>query len=151
VAGRTGRAARPLTSPGLRGDRERDKIPVMPIRVVALDHVQLAMPPEREPDADAFYCDVLGFVAVSKPEPLASRGGRWYSSGDVHVHLGVETDFRPAQKAHPALRVAGFDELVYRLDAGGASWRWDLDLPGPRRLYVDDPFGNRIELIEENS
>jgi catechol 2,3-dioxygenase-like lactoylglutathione lyase family enzyme len=118
------------------------------VRVVALDHVQLAMPPHRETEADAFYQDVLGFVAVAKPEPLASRGGRWYRSGDVQVHLGVEADFRPARKAHPALAVRGFDELIVQLDARGAVWRRDEELPGVRRLYVDDPFGNRIELID---
>ena len=120
----------------------------MTVRVVALDHVQLAMPPHRETDADAFYRDVLGFVAVAKPEPLASRGGRWYRSGDVQVHLGVEADFRPAKKAHPALTVRGFDDLIAQLDDRGAVWRRDEELPGVRRLYVDDPFGNRIELID---
>jgi hypothetical protein len=120
----------------------------MPVHVVALDHVQLAMPPDREADADAFYRDVLDFVAVPKPEPLAWRGGRWYRCGDVQVHLGVEADFRPARKAHPALTVRGFDELIAELDERGAAWRPDEDLPGVRRLYVDDPFGNRIELID---
>jgi catechol 2,3-dioxygenase-like lactoylglutathione lyase family enzyme len=120
----------------------------MAVRVVALDHVQLAMPPGRESDADAFYGDVLGFVALPKPESLASRGGRWYQSGDVQVHLGVEKDFRAAQKAHPALRVRGFDELIAQLDARGAAWRRDEEVPGVRRLYVDDPFGNRIEVID---
>ena len=119
----------------------------MPARVIALDHVQLAMPPGREKDAEAFYCQVLGFSVAAKPEPLASRGGRWFVSGDVQVHLGVEDDFRPARKAHPALVVEGFDGLVAQLDASGASWHWDNDLPGRQRLYVDDPFGNRIELI----
>jgi hypothetical protein len=120
----------------------------MRVRVVALDHVQLAMPPGRESDADAFYGDVLGFVAMPKPEPLASRGGRWYAAGDVQVHLGVESDFRAARKAHPALKVVGFDELIAQLEARGASWRRDEELPGRRRLYVDDPFGNRIEVID---
>lgn len=120
----------------------------MSVKVVALDHVQLAMPPGREADADAFYSDVLGFVALPKPEPLASRGGRWYASGDVQVHLGVEPDFRAARKAHPALRVRGFDELIAELEARGVSWRRDEELPGVRRCYVDDPFGNRIELID---
>jgi hypothetical protein len=121
---------------------------IMPLRIIALDHVQLAMPPARERDADAFYCGVLGFTSIPKPEPLAARGGRWYGAGDVQVHLGVEEDFRPARKAHPALRVEDFDDLLGRLDGYGTSWRWDHDLPDVRRLYVDDPFGNRIELID---
>jgi catechol 2,3-dioxygenase-like lactoylglutathione lyase family enzyme len=118
------------------------------IRVAALDHVQLAMPAGREGEAEAFYCDVLGFSVLAKPEPLASRGGRWFASGTVQVHLGVEENFRPARKAHPALRVDGFDDLVAKLEEADASWRWDEDLPGVRRLYVDDPFGNRIEVID---
>jgi catechol-2,3-dioxygenase len=120
----------------------------MTIRVAALDHVQLAMPADGEPEADKFYRDMLGFTVLAKPEPLASRGGRWFASGTVQVHLGVEEDFRPARKAHPALRVDGFDDLVVELERSGASWRWDEDLPGTRRLYVDDPFGNRIEVID---
>lgn len=120
----------------------------MKLRIAALDHVQLAMPSGREADAEAFYCGVLGFEVLPKPEPLASRGGRWFVSEQVQVHLGVEQDFRPARKAHPALRVEGFEELLRRLDAAGVAWRPDADLPGVRRVYVDDPFGNRIELID---
>jgi len=120
----------------------------MSIRVVAIDHVQLAMPAGREAEAESFYCGVLGFSILPKPEPLALRGGRWFASGAVQVHLGVEEEFRPARKAHPALRVDGFDDLVAKLEESGASWRWDLELPGVRRLYVDDPFGNRIEVID---
>lgn len=108
------------------------------------------MPSGGETEAEAFYSDVLGFTVLAKPEPLASRGGRWFACGDVQVHLGVEQDFRPARKAHPALRVDGFDELVGKLDDLGVSWRWDDDLPGVRRLYVDDPFGNRIEMIDND-
>lgn len=121
----------------------------MAFRVVALDHVQLAMPTGQEDRAEAFYCGVLGFDVLPKPEPLASRGGRWFARGGVLVHLGVEADFRPARKAHPALVVAGLDELVAALEATGTGVRWDTELPGVRRCYVDDPFGNRIELIEE--
>lgn len=120
----------------------------MSFRVVALDHVQLAMPADREADAEAFYCGVLGLTAVPKPKPLASRGGRWFISGAAQVHLGVEKDFRPARKAHPALLIDELDDLVAKLDASGVAWRWDEDLSGVRRLFVDDPFGNRIELID---
>ena len=102
----------------------------MPRRVVALDHVQLAMPIGREPEAEAFYRDVLGFAVLQKPEPLASRGGRWFASGNVHVHLGVEDDFRPARKAHLALVVEDFDDLLANLDASASTWRWNHELPG---------------------
>jgi catechol 2,3-dioxygenase-like lactoylglutathione lyase family enzyme len=115
--------------------------------IVGLDHVQLAMPKGREEDADAFYRDLLGFTVVPKPEPLAARGGRWYEVGDVHVHLGVDADFRAATKAHPALVVDDLDALAARLEVAGVTPRWEDDQPGMRHFYVDDPFGNRLELI----
>jgi catechol 2,3-dioxygenase-like lactoylglutathione lyase family enzyme len=117
-------------------------------RLVSLDHVQLAMPEGREADAEAFYTGVLGLERLAKPEPLAARGGCWFSNGDVVLHLGVESDFRPARKAHPALCVRGYDELLEELSAAGITARPDTELPGVRRSYVDDPFGNRIELID---
>jgi catechol 2,3-dioxygenase-like lactoylglutathione lyase family enzyme len=116
--------------------------------VVALDHVQLAMPLHGEEVAEAFYSGLLGLSRLPKPPPLAVRGGCWFGRNDVQVHLGVEADFRPARKAHPALRVSGLAELAATLEAGGHPFRWDDELPGVRRGYVDDPFGNRIELIE---
>ena len=122
--------------------------PVNP-RIARLDHVQLAMPEGREEEADAFYRDLLGFDVLPKPEPLASRGGRWYASGDVQVHLGVDADFRPAKKAHPALLVDGIDDLAASLERAGIQPRWEDDRPGMRHCYVDDPFGNRIELIDQ--
>jgi catechol 2,3-dioxygenase-like lactoylglutathione lyase family enzyme len=121
----------------------------MPIQVAAFDHVQLAIPPGGEEEAEGFYCGLLGFTVLPKPEPLASRGGRWFvADAAVQLHVGVEEDFRPARKAHPALRVDDFDSLVRRLEDSSLTWRWDDDLPGTRRLYVDDPFGNRVELID---
>lgn len=119
--------------------------------LVALDHVQLAMPPGGEAEAEAFYCGVLGLDLIPKPDPLAARGGCWFRGGQVEVHLGVEADFRPARKAHPAFRVRKLDQLVGRIEASGRSFRWDTELPVVRRGYVDDPFGNRVELIDADS
>lgn len=104
------------------------------------------MPKGREPDAVAFYAGVLGLTEVPKPPVLAARGGCWFQ-GDVVVHLGVDPDFSPATKAHPAFVVAGFDELVARLAEAGCAFVADDALEGVRRGYVADPFGNRIELI----
>ncbi|MGH9921070.1 MAG: VOC family protein [Nitrososphaerales archaeon] len=106
------------------------------------------MPAGREVDAEAFYCGVLGLEVRPKPPVLAARGGRWFARGGVQVHLGVEEGFRPARKAHPALRFSGFDELLAALEARGVPWRPDENAPDARRVYVDDPFGNRLELIE---
>ena len=115
--------------------------------VQAIHHVQLAMPAGREPEAIAFYQDGLGISQVPKPPRLAARGGCWFEDGDLRVHLGVEADFRPARKAHPALLVEDLAGLVSRLEAAGASVRRD-PLDGYERVYVDDPFGNRLELLE---
>ena len=115
--------------------------------IIGLDHVQLAMPKGCETEADTFYVEALGFAVLPKPPLLAARGGRWYAAGDVQVHLGVDPDFAPARKAHPALLVDDLDALAARLIAAGVAPRWDDDQPGVRHCYVDDPFGNRIELI----
>jgi catechol 2,3-dioxygenase-like lactoylglutathione lyase family enzyme len=117
-------------------------------RILAVDHVQLAMPAGGEEAAEGFYAGVLGMTVVPKPEPLASRGGRWFAAGPAQVHLGVDAEFRPARKAHPALVVDDLDALVARLERSGVTYRWDDELPGVRRVHADDPFGNRVELVE---
>jgi len=113
----------------------------------AIDHVQLAMPRGGEETARCFFRDLLGMTEVPKPPELAKRGGCWFASGDVQIHLGVEDDFRAAKKAHPALRCAHYEDLLSRLRAAGVPAREDDSIPGVRRCHVFDPFGNRIELI----
>lgn len=117
-------------------------------KVVGLDHVQLAMPPGQEEAAVAFYEGVLGIPRVPKPEPLAGRGGCWFEARPVRVHLGVEADFRPARKAHPALAVEHLDELLVRLADSGIAVRDGDVVDGQLSRYVDDPFGNRLELVD---
>jgi catechol 2,3-dioxygenase-like lactoylglutathione lyase family enzyme len=122
--------------------------PSLDFEITELDHVQLAMPPGSEPEAERFYCRVLGFERVPKPPSLAKRGGCWFVKGLVKLHMGIDGDFHPVRKAHPALLIHGFDALCERLEASGVAVRPDTDLPGTRRCYVEDPFGNSIELIE---
>jgi catechol 2,3-dioxygenase-like lactoylglutathione lyase family enzyme len=117
-------------------------------RLTAIDHVQLAMPVGGEERATAFYEGVLGLGRRPKPTTLARRGGCWFSNGVVELHLGAEADFRPAKKAHPALVVAELDGLVAALGSAGFPVRFDDEIPEVRRCFVDDPFGNRIELVE---
>jgi catechol 2,3-dioxygenase-like lactoylglutathione lyase family enzyme len=121
---------------------------VVSTRLVRLDHVQLAMPAGLEADAVAFYAGVLGLAQVEKPAALASRGGCWFASDGVIVHLGVDPAFTPATKAHPAFVVYDLDALAATLDAAGVAFTYDDALAGVRRGYVADPFGNRIELID---
>ncbi|TQM16002.1 VOC family protein [Pseudonocardia kunmingensis] len=113
-----------------------------------LHHMQLAMPAGREDEARHFFGDVLGMAEIPKPPVLASRGGAWFRAGDVELHLGVEEDFRPARKGHPGILVEDLDEVVRRLAAAGQAMTWDADLPGFRRVYAADPFGNRLEFLQ---
>lgn len=113
----------------------------------AIDHVQLAIPRGAEDRCRAFYVDLLGMQEVAKPSSLAARGGLWLETGGVRLHLGVEDDFRPARKAHPALVVSDVDLLAQALEAAGLPIRWDTEIPGVRRFYVDDCVGNRIEIV----
>ena len=110
--------------------------------------IQLAMPPGREVEARRFYADTLGIPEVPKPPELAKRGGCWFERGTLKVHLGVEADFHAAKKAHPAFIVEDLDALMRALTAGGYKMKIDEPLEGYTRIYADDPFGNRIELME---
>ncbi len=118
-------------------------------RFLGLDHVQVAAPPGCEPEARHFYGQVLGLKEVAKPPALATRGGVWFRVGPQHLHIGVEEAFTPARKGHPALRVAPADlhNLALRLTEAGTPVTWDEALPGEQRLYTEDPWGNRLELL----
>jgi catechol 2,3-dioxygenase-like lactoylglutathione lyase family enzyme len=118
------------------------------VPIAAIEHVQLAMPPGMESVAREFYEGVLGIPEVAKPPHLARRGGAWFERGSLKIHLGVEADFRPARKAHPALLVVGLAALIARLREHDVAVIDDDPLEGYLRVYVADPFGNRIELME---
>ncbi|HEY7111413.1 MAG TPA: VOC family protein [Thermoanaerobaculia bacterium] len=118
------------------------------MQILRIDHVQLAMPRGGEDEARAFYAGVLGLSEVAKPAGLAARGGVWFESGDAKIHLGIEEDFRPARKAHPAFLVRDLRGLSERLRASGVEATQDGLMPGHERVYVTDPFGNRLELLE---
>lgn len=116
--------------------------------IVRLDHVQLAMPAGGEAQARAFYQGLLGITEIAKPPHLAVRGGCWFECGALKVHLGVDTAFVAARKVHPAFVVEDLAALVERLRLADARVVTDEPLEGYDRVYVDDPFGNRIELME---
>jgi catechol 2,3-dioxygenase-like lactoylglutathione lyase family enzyme len=118
------------------------------MRITGIDHIQLAMPRGREEEARAFYEGVLGIPEVQKPPNLAKRGGCWFVRDTLRVHLGVEDNFRPARKAHPAFLVEDLSGLKRLFEATGFSPRIDEPLEGYNRIYVDDPFRTRIELLE---
>lgn len=114
-----------------------------------IDHVQLAAPPGCESEARRFFGELLGLPEIEKPEPLRGRGGVWFALGDQQLHIGVEADFAPASKAHPAFALpkADLDLLARRLADSGTEIAWDSALPGQRRFYCADPWGNRLEFL----
>jgi catechol 2,3-dioxygenase-like lactoylglutathione lyase family enzyme len=120
------------------------------MQILSIYHVQIAMPAGEEEKARAFYIDLIGFTEITKPPELAKRGGAWFESGTTQLHLGVEPDFRPARKAHPAFIVDSLDGLLEKIRAAG----YEIDssqpaLEGTKRAHVFDPFGNRVELMEK--
>jgi catechol 2,3-dioxygenase-like lactoylglutathione lyase family enzyme len=120
--------------------------------ILAIDHIQLSMPPGEEEKARTFYVDLMGFTEIRKPPELAKRGGVWFEQGLVKLHLGVETDFHPLKKAHPALLVDDLKTLITHLQQAG--YKVDTTQPpldGYNRAHVLDPFGNRIELMEKRT
>lgn len=119
------------------------------MRLLGIDHVQLAMPAGGEAEARRFYGDVLCLAEVAKPAPLAVRGGCWFVNESTIIHLGIEGEFTPARKAHPAFRVADLEECQRELMEAGCTVVPDGSLPNVRRLYTADPFGNRIEFIQD--
>ena len=121
------------------------------MKILAIDHVQLAMPSGEEEKARDFFADILGFHEIPKPAELAKRGGVWFESENVQLHIGVEADFRPARKAHPAFLVDDLDSLIAKVQSAG--YETDMNQPvldGYKRAHVFDPFGNRIELMEKS-
>jgi len=118
------------------------------MHIEGIDHVQLAMPAGGEEAARTFYSGVLELHEVPKPPELAKRGGLWFENDRVRVHLGIDPQFRPARKAHPALLVRGLDALAGTLRKAGFKVVEADGLPGYERVQVADPFGNRIELME---
>ena len=114
-----------------------------------IDHVQIAAPPGCEEEVRRFFGELVGLEELRKPAALQARGGVWFRCGEEQLHVGVQADFAPARKAHPAFRVRGLDELRARLEAAGSPTHEDgAEIPGLRRFHVHDPFGNRLEFVE---
>ncbi|HME13750.1 MAG TPA: VOC family protein [Candidatus Acidoferrum sp.] len=117
----------------------------MTFRLAAIDHVQIAAPQGCESAARKFYGELLGLPEIAKPAELRARGGCWFQCGAQQLHIGVEQDFRPAKKAHPAFNVANLPGLRKFLQDAGIPTVDDTALPGVSRFYAEDPFGNRVE------
>lgn len=118
--------------------------------LLGIDHVQVAVPAGSESACRAFYVELLGCPELTKPPLLAARGGIWVRAGAQELHCGVEAEFRPARKAHPAFGVHALDNLAQRLEAAGHPVTWDETNPTARRFFAHDPFGNRLEFVASN-
>jgi len=117
--------------------------------IESIDHVQLAAPAGCEVEARRFFGDLVGLEEIAKPEALRARGGVWFRCGPQELHIGVQPDFEPARKAHPAFRARALDQLRRRLEqAGSRTLEDDTEIPGIRRFHVHDPWGNRLEFVE---
>jgi len=116
-----------------------------------IDHILIAMPAGREAEARAFYGGILGLSEKRKPAQLGDRGGCWFENGSLIVHLGVEKDFVPAKKAHPAFIVDDLAGMIARAKVAGYRVTEDVPIEGYDRRHIYDPFGNRIELIEPHA
>ena len=114
---------------------------------VGIDHVQVAMPRDREVEARAFYGLLLGLPEIPKSPVQTARGGLWFKCGRQELHLGVEEPFSPARKAHPAIVFSDFEQLIKQLQEASIVVVEDTTIPGVRRAFVADPFGNRVELV----
>jgi|SRR5271155_720277 len=119
--------------------------------ILGIDHIQIAAPPGCEPEARNFFGGLLALEEIEKPEPLRSRGGCWFRLGSVQLHIGVEENFRPALKAHPALAVGDIADLYRVLEEAGVHCVWDDAIGDVRRFYANDPWGNRLEFTEPSS
>jgi catechol 2,3-dioxygenase-like lactoylglutathione lyase family enzyme len=120
------------------------------VTIIGIDHVQLAMPAGGEERARSFYGGILGLPEVPKPPELAKRGGCWFESDRVKIHLGVDKTFHPATKAHPGLLVSGLKGIIEQCRTQGIDIIDDAPLPGYDRVFLSDPFGNRLELMEQD-
>jgi catechol 2,3-dioxygenase-like lactoylglutathione lyase family enzyme len=118
------------------------------MQVIELDHVQIAIPVGGEALAREFYAGILGMPELPKPVLMQLRGGAWFACGDRQIHLGAEVNFQPAKKAHPAFIVRDLDALCTLLRTTGYAVLKNEELPEVRRVFTEDPFGNRIELIQ---
>jgi catechol 2,3-dioxygenase-like lactoylglutathione lyase family enzyme len=113
-----------------------------------IDHIQLAAPKGCEGLAREFFSGVLGLTEVEKPQELKKRGGAWFEFGSYQLHIGVEEPFLPAKKAHPAFVIENIEELKTHLKEQKVPFREDDNVPGANRIHLNDPFGNRLEILE---
>ncbi|WP_421384721.1 VOC family protein [Bacillus salacetis] len=120
----------------------------MGFEMIGIDHVQLAAPKGSEDEARKFYGEVLSLKEMEKPEKLKAGGGCWFHCGSHEIHIGVENEFSPALKAHPGIVVKNIEEVRRTLEENGYKVQEDTRIEDRKRIFVNDPFGNRVEFLE---
>lgn len=118
--------------------------------LIGIDHIQIAAPPNSEVTARTFYGDLLGMEEIPKPENLRNRGGCWFRCGSQEVHIGIQADFTPAEKAHPGFIINNIEGLKSLLENNGYVIKEEPPIDGRARFFTIDPFGNRIEFLMFN-
>jgi catechol 2,3-dioxygenase-like lactoylglutathione lyase family enzyme len=120
----------------------------MSFEMIGIDHVQLAAPKGSEEKARLFYGELLGLIEMEKPEKLKTGGGCWFHCGSHEIHIGVENEFAPALKAHPGIVVKNIEGVRRVLEENGYKVKEDTRIEDRKRIFVNDPFGNRVEFLE---
>ncbi|MCU9614704.1 VOC family protein [Caldibacillus lycopersici] len=121
----------------------------MNFSIDSIDHVQLAAPNGCEVEAREFYSNLLGLQEIEKPQALKKKGGVWFSLGTTQIHIGVEEPFIPAKKAHPAFKMYNLAAFQAFLKENDVPFTIDLEIPDVKRIFIYDPFGNRVEILEK--
>lgn len=120
-------------------------------KFLGLDHVQVAAPPNSENEASSFYGDILGMEPIAKPLALQKNGGVWFQCGSHQLHIGIKEDFEGEAKAHPAFEIQNLSDFKQHLQDNDVAFQEDDKIPDVERIYVFDPFGNRLEFLSHQT
>ena len=118
----------------------------MPLKVIGIDHIQIAVPRALEGQCLAFYREVLGLEEIAKPPELRGRGGAWFQAGPIQVHIGIDAEGSPPSKRHICFLVADSGAAKAAIAADGVFIEGESQTDGLARFFIRDPAGNRLEI-----
>jgi len=118
--------------------------------LIGIDHVQITIPKNEENKAKSFYCELLGLKEIAKPENRRNNGGFWLQLGKVQLHVGTENGVdRNLTKAHVAYLVDDLEKWRNILSQDNVEVKDSAPFPSAKAFEFRDPFGNRLELIQQ--
>ena len=120
----------------------------LPTDIIGLDHVHISVPKGSGRKVRHFYGEILDMEEIPAPNGVKQRGSYWFRCGTARLHVGIVEDFQPAVATHPAFAVASVSALAARLRVKNVDITDPEEIEGRRRMFVDDPFGNRLEFTE---